>query len=46
MIVGIIDTDTIIGISFTITISLAISGIISFIIGLKLWDNLRSGGLY
>ena len=39
-----IDADTIIGVSFTI--SLAISGIISFIIGLKLWDNLRSGGLY
>ena len=44
MTVRTIDADTIIGISFTI--SLAISGIISFIIGLKLWGNLRSGGLY
>ena len=44
MTVGIIGTDMIIGISFTI--SLVISGIISFGTGLKLWGKLRSGGLY
>ena len=42
--IRIIDTDMIIGIGFTI--SLAISGIVSFITGLKLWGKLRSGGLY
>ena len=42
--IRVIDIDMIISISFTT--SLAISGVISFIIGLKLWGKLRPGGLY